>query len=73
MVKVMTVDQPWLDDIVKFNKPVIKYLVGALEHERFFSHHIGNTYPNWRTNSIIFQRGWYNNHQPDKRTLIKHG
>ena len=45
-------------------------LVGGVEHLVYFSRNIRNVITPTDFHSIIFQRGRYNNHQPDK-THIK--
>jgi len=44
--------------------PSQTYLVGGLEHEFHFSHHIGNVIIPTDFHSIIFQKGRYTTNQP---------
>ena len=44
---------------------IINILFGWWFGTFLFVHSVGNHHPNWRTQSIIFQRGRAKNHQPD--------
>jgi hypothetical protein len=48
-------------------------LVGGVEHLVYFSRNIRNVITPTDFHSIIFQRGRYNNHQPDKQILKEFG